>query len=1190
MNLRPSRLLVAAAALLCSLPLAAQQLDTRQNYVVMSSGGLALDNQDAPESGAQLFISAPDAKRASQVWQLRPCGDGCYMLFSPQTERALDNSGRGSVECPVIQWDAEPDNRNQQWRITPHEDGTYTLTSVASGFNLGYPDAGLVGEPAFQLAPDASKASQRWRLVPTKLKVVAEAFRQASDREWENERIFAINKEPGRSWFTPYADLEEMHAAESYLRPWTVDSTSRRRSLNGQWHFHWAKSPAERPADFYKSNYDVSSWERIAVPSSWEMLGYGTPIYTNITYPFRNHPPFIQAQRRYTVNEEPNAVGSYRRDFTLPAEWRGDRIFIHFDGVYSAMYLWINGQKVGYSQGANNDAEFDITRYVRPGRNSVSVEVYRWSDGSYLEDQDMFRLSGIHRSVYLVARPQLHLRDIRLTHTLTDDLKEATVRLDAELRNAGGSVRGAAVRMTLRDEQGTEKGTTTLSAPAIARNATSTLTGELQLAAPALWSAEEPNLYTVDIELLDAAGRTLEATSQRIGLRRIEMRDRRVYINNARVLFKGANRHDTHPQLGKAIPVESMIEDILLFKRFNLNTVRTSHYPNDPRMYALYDYYGLYVMDEADIECHGNGSISDKPSWEAAFVDRATRMVLRDRNHPSVIFWSMGNESGGGRNFEAVYAAMRALDDRMIHYEGKNNTADMDSRMYPSIESMIEQDRQQRDKPFFLCEYAHAMGNAIGNLEEYWDYIENRSERMIGGCIWDWVDQGINRPGEAEDRYYFGGSFGDVPNDRDFCCNGIVTPDRRVTAKLHEVKKVYQYITLTSPAADRIELHNRYAFLPLDRFALRYTLVRDGRKVASGETALPATAPGGRCTVEVPYSKALKPGGEYFLDLEVVLREPTRWAEAGHTVATEQIAIRTAPLPAAGEAAPATLPALRAHTEDATLRLLAPGVEFAFDRRSGRMTVLRYDGRNMLHMQQGPALNCYRSISNDPREWIAPAIALTKFKWTAEGAEARIETRFEALIGGDTLRYGIDYALRSDGRVDVAASFTTGRRYAQPRIALEMLLSPALEQIAWYGRGPIENYVDRHNAAFVGLYESTVDGFAEPYVRAQTMGGRTDTRYIVLTDETGRGLRVTALGRPIDFSATHYTDRELWEVKYGHDLADIRRAEVVLNLDCVQRGLGNASCGPQPRPQYEIRPDTTYSYAFRLEPEQPAAR
>lgn len=1184
------RIILASLAAFAAGPVHGQTIDPRQNYVVLSSGGLALDNQEALESGARLFISAHDAARESQVWQLRPCGEGCYQLFSPLTERALDNAGEGAVECPVIQWDADLKNPNQQWRLTPQEDGSYTLTSVATGYNLGYPDAGLVGEPLFQLAPDASKASQRWRLVPTRLKLTAEAMRYSSTREWENERIYAINKEPGRAWFTPYADAEEMHRSEAYLRPWTVDSTSRRMPLDGMWSFHWAKRPEERPADFYKAAYDVSGWDRIRVPSSWEMLGYGTPIYTNITYPFRNNPPFIQAQRRYTVNAEPNAVGSYRRDFTLPADWRGERIFIHFDGVYSAMYLWINGHKVGYSQGANNDAGFDITRYVRPGRNTVAAEVYRWSDGSFLEDQDMFRLSGIHRSVYLVARPQLRLRDIRLTHTLSQDLSKATLHLDAELLNAGAAVAGASVRLTLRDDEGRALGERTAAAGRLARNGRATLAAEIDIDRPALWSAEEPNLYTADIELLDAAGRTLEATSQRVGLRRIEIRDRRVYVNNARVLFKGANRHDTHPQLGKAVPVESMIEDILLFKRFNLNTIRTSHYPNNPRMYALFDYYGLYVMDEADIECHGNMSLSDNPSWEAAFVDRAERMVLRDRNHPSVIFWSMGNESGGGRNFDAVYEAMRRLDDRPIHYEGKNDRADMDSRMYPSIESMIEQDRQPRDKPYFLCEYAHAMGNAIGNLEEYWDYIENRSERMIGGCIWDWVDQGINRPGEAADRYFFGGSFGDVPNDRDFCCNGIVTPDRRVTAKLHEVKKVYQYITLTSPAEGHVELHNRYAFLPLDRFALRYTLRRDGEAVASGETPLPATAPGARCTVDLPYMKEVGPEGEYFLDLEVVLRRPTRWAEAGHTVATEQITVRTAPLPAAGEPAPDAAEPFRAFTEGHDLRFIAPGVEIAFDRPSGRMTTLRYGGRNMLHRRQGPALSCYRSVSNDPREWVEPQIELQSFDWEAEAGRARVTAAYRATIGDDTLRYRIDYTLLSSGRVEVEAAFTTGAAFGQPRLALGMLLSPELERIAWYGRGPIENYRDRRNAAYVGRYESTVDAMAEPYVRAQTMGGRTDVRYLTLTDEAGRGLRITALERPFDFSATHYTDRELWEVKYGHDLCDIRRAETVLTLDCIQRGLGNASCGPQPRPQYEIRPDTTYRYAFRIEAEQPAAR
>ena len=874
----------------------AQQFDPKQGYEIHTVNGLVLDNQESLDTNTKIFISKQEADKESQVWNLIPCEqEGCYTITSPLTQMNVDNSGKGKVECSVIQWSADPKNPNQQWKITALPNGNYVLTNVGTGYNLGFPDAGLVGEPVFQLEPEASKSNQQWQIRKSNLKVVAEALKTTSHNDWENERIYAINKEEGRATFIPFANSEEMKADPAYTRPWERTRSSRYLLLNGNWKFNWVKQPSERPVDFYKTSYDVSGWKEIPVPSNWEMHGYGTPIYTNITYPIRNNPPFIQGQRGYTVEKEPNAVGSYRREFALPADWKDKEVFIHFDGIYSAAYVWINGKKVGYSQGSSNDAEFRITPYVKAGNNTVAVEVYRWCDGSFLEDQDMFRLSGIHRDVYLVASPKVRLRDIHLTSQISDRLDKAELKVKTDVHNYGKKVQEATVRVSLLNTEGKPVSSFIIPTGKITGGQENVCEGTTTIRDPRLWSAETPSLYTVQLELLDAAGNVLEATSQQYGFRKIEIRNNKVYINNALILFKGANRHDIHPQFGKAVPVESMIEDILLFKRFNLNTIRTSHYPNDPKMYALYDYYGLYVMDEADIECHGNMSLSNRESWEGAYVDRMVRMVERDKNHPSVIFWSMGNESGGGRNFEATYQAAKAIDDRYIHYEGMNDVADMDSRMYPSIESMIEQDEQPRNKPYFLCEYAHAMGNAIGNLEEYWDYIEHHSKRMIGGCIWDWVDQGINMPGQPADHYYFGGSFGDRPNDNDFCCNGIVTADRQVTPKLWEVKKVYQYITLEPNAENSIGVRNRYAFLNLHDFNLRYVILKDGVPIAEEEFSLPDGKPGEHRAVQIPYSRYLTSEGEYYLNLEIKLKKDCVWAKAGHIVATEQLLLQKSP-------------------------------------------------------------------------------------------------------------------------------------------------------------------------------------------------------------------------------------------------------------------------------------------------------
>ncbi len=1204
--------LLFALFTLCALSTAAQTIDTSQAYEIHTRSGLALDNQQSVDAGSKIFIAKRTPGKESQVWQFLPVEPGVYCIVSPLSQQAIDNGGDGANERSVIQWSSDAANANQHWRVQQQTDGSYSFTSIASGYNLGFPGAGLVGEPVFQLKPDAGQASQQWMLVKSSVKVKSEPLKTSSKNDWENQHIIGIHKEDGHATFIPYANLEEMQADPAYRRPWQRTRSSRYMLLNGNWKFHWAKQPEDRPEDFYRTNYDVSAWAEIPVPSNWEMHGYGTPIYTNITYPFRNNPPFIQGQRGYTVEKnEPNAVGSYRHEFSLPADWTDKEVFIHFDGVYSAMYLWVNGRKVGYSQGANNDARFDITRYVRPGKNQLAVEVYRWSDGSYLEDQDMFRLSGIHRDVYLVATPRVQLRDLHLTSELrpgnprsfTPCYDRAELRIKSIVRNHGKALANASVRISLLDADGRQLRQITTPTGALAAGREVSLDSRCTLNDPKLWSAETPYLYTVNVELLDPQGRVTEATTQQYGFRKIEIRNNKVYINGMLTLFKGANRHDIHPRYGKAVPVESMIEDILLFKRHNLNTIRTSHYPNDPKMYALYDYYGLYVMDEADQECHGNMSLTDNPAWEAAFVDRAVRMVQRDKNHPSVIFWSLGNESGGGCNIVAEYNAARAIDDRPIHYEGMNDRADIDSRMYPSIESMIEQDRQPRNKPYFLCEYAHAMGNAVGNLEEYWDYIEHRSNRMIGGCIWDWVDQALCKPGEPADRLYFGGSFGDTPNDNDFCCNGLVTADRRITPKLMEVKKVYQYIAFEMNDRNSVGLRNRYTTHNLMHFNLHYTLCKDGQVIQEEEFGLPNGKPTEHRTIQVPLERYLTdPDAEYFVNFEVKLKHDCVWASAGHVVATEQFVLRKDSLPVLSREYRVTAKdsqpdakeitpdapgseALKAYEEERRyLRLENAACKVSFDMATGRLIGLRYGDQEVLHRQQGFELNAYRSINNDPRNPTSTDIRLQNFTWqlSDDKKSARVIAELEAIAGKVSVPHTLIYTIHGNGAVDVEASFKTGADFNLPRLALQTSLNPALEQLTWFGRGPIENYQDRKNAAYVGLYSSTVEDMREHYARAQTMGGRCDTRWLTLTDDQGRGIRITACGT-FDFSALHYTDAELWQVKYGHDLANIRRNEVVLNLDCAQRGLGNASCGPGPRPRYEIKKDSTYRYAFRIE-------
>ena len=1155
----------------------AQDFAKDQNYMLRTTDGLVLSTRGDNRDNAPIYADAPEKNNANQVWHLDECGDGCWNLVNVGSgNMSLDNGNHYHGENALLLWGTDVSNYNQQWRVNRLPNGKYTFICEASGLMMGVRDG-----KGFQLNADASNPACQWELVKSSVKGPK---KETSDNEWENEQIFAINKLPGHSTFVPFADAAELHADVTYKTPWERTTSSRYLLLNGQWKFNWVKAPDERPKAFYKTSFDDSQWDEIPVPSNWEMLGYGTPIYTNVTYPHRNQPPFIRGQEGYTALVEPNPVGSYRRTFDIPADWKDKSILLHFDGAYSAIYVWVNGQKVGYSQGSNNDAEFDITPYAKAGKsNLLAVECYRWSDGSYLEDQDFFRLSGIHRDVYLKAVPKVHLRDIYLTSDFNADFSQATLTVRTTLENYRAKTSDATLLITVRDDAGKSIATKEVNANALKGD--TEVEAQLAISKPALWSAETPVLYNVDVEL--TANGSKEAATQRYGFRKIEVRDSRVLINGQRVFFKGADRHDTHPKFGKAIPVESMIEDILLFKRHNLNTVRTSHYPNDPKMYALYDYYGIYVMDEADQECHGNHSLTKNPSWEAAYVDRGVRMVQRDKNHPSVIFWSMGNESGGGPNIVAMYKAMKAIDNRLIHYEGMNEAADMDSRMYPSIKGMIDVDKNNNGKPFILCEYAHAMGNAIGNLAEYWDYIENESVRMIGGCIWDWVDQGLNKVGEPEDHYYYGGSFGDAPNSADFCCNGIVTPDRQVTPKLLQVKQIYQYISFKAVDGG-VEIKNKYAFLDLDQFYLKYAIKKDGNAVPvkEGSLTLPSCAPGQTCTIALPYADYMNGDEDVHVNLSVCLKKDCTWASAGHDVANAQLAIRES-MPQADAPAVAANATVKTYFENGNDLTIRTGRdEFVFNLRTGILTALRYDAVNMIHRAQGPAFYCWRSISNDRSNFPEVKMEVKSCDWikSDDGQSVTVTMQGDAHVGDkQTVGLSTTYVVYADGNIDVRAEFTPGEKFSLPRLGLQTMLNPALENLTWYGR-QIECWPDRKDAAFVGQWSNTVTGMEEHYVRSQSMGERVDTRWLTLTDNAGHGLRITGCGQLFGFYALHNTDKEIWEANYGHRMDEIRRGEVVLTLDAWLRGIGNASCGPGPLQQYDYGTAQTPVLSFRISP------
>lgn len=1021
----------------------------------------------------------------------------------------------------------------------------------------------------------------------TKKETLQKATTQTPGDYWENEQIFEENKEKGHATYFPYATIEEMKSdKEHYEKPWIMTKSSMHMSLNGKWKFNLVSEPSSRPRTFFEEGFDASTWDDIDVPSNWEMKGYDQPIYCNVEYPFANQPPRITRRSGYNEYGE-NPVGSYIKEFTLPQDWNDKQVFINFGGIYSAAYVWVNGQYVGYTQGANNDHEFDITKQVREGKNTLAVQVFRWSDGSYLECQDMFRMSGIYRDVYLFATPKTYVRDHYITSELDESSSYTSGKLNIKLalNNRSESQNTVKVAAELLDPSG--KSVYKFSETSVTVNAGQEVEKTMQadLSGLQLWSAEIPNLYTIEFSLKDNDGNEIEAFSTKYGFRHIEIKDKVVYINGNKVFFKGANRHDTHPLLGRAVDVESMLTDVTLFKQNNLNTIRTSHYPNQAKMYAMFDYFGLYVMDEADIECHANTAISSWSSWEAAFVDRATRMVYRDRNHPSVIFWSLGNESGGGQNFRATYDAVRELDPRIIHYEGQGNWnyTDLTSNMYPSLETLRGNDNSGDSRPHFVCEYAHAMGNAIGNLKEYWDLYES-SNRIIGGCIWDWVDQAIYNPADIKSGnlkgYYTGYDF-PGPHQGNFCSNGIISADRKPSSKLAEVKRIYQYVKFgeLNKASKSVEIRNAYDFMNLNKFDIVWEVLRNGSVYESGKISDFELAPDQTKTLTLPYNNKFTDDAEYLLNIKFALKEATPWCEAGHILAQEQFTIQER----------ADLPNITEDMLEETMKVQNSGEiisvasdKFSYSFDGGFLTSINYNNKEMIYQGNGLRYDNFRFIENESSYKNSTCYvncSESSIEYVSGDANAakivKITAKYEAQGFSN---YTVEYTIYSNGTMDVKATFSPYMRDLR-RIGMSMSIAPGLEQVEYYARGPKANYVDRKQGSFLGLYNTTVSDMKELYIKPQSMGNREDARYMKFTDAEGNGFQIQTEGH-VNFSALHYTDADLCNASHDFDLNP--REETILHLDYTQRGLGNASCGPGVLDQYLAPSSGFHTYVLRF--------
>jgi len=1026
----------------------------------------------------------------------------------------------------------------------------------------------------------------------------------AADRvEWDNPKIVTVGLEKPHADMMIYPSPELAQAGRRTSSPWFL-------SLNGDWKFQGTLRPADRPFDFYRTDFDDSAWRTIPVPSVWQMHGFDIPIYTNIIYPWPQ-----DAKAAPNVPRDQNPVGSYRRTFTVPPAWKGRQVLLHFAGVDSCFYVWVNGVKLGYNEDSRTPAEFNITGKVKPGSNTLAVEVYRFGDGAFLEDQDMWRMSGIYRDVFLWSTADRHIRDFEVRPDLDSEYKNGEIRVKAEIMGQeDGGLQAELFDAAGKKIAGTE-------APG-----TATAGLSLRVASVNRWSAENPYLYKLLLTLKDSAGRVIEVIPQQVGFRRIEIKQAKVQLNGKPILIKGVNRHEHSEIHAKTVDRASMIKDIEIMKRFNVNAVRTSHYPNQSEWYDLCDQYGLYVMDEANIEVHHYGNdngnrLTNDPDWTEAYLDRVRRMVERDKNHPSIIFWSMGNESGGGMNAKATYEWTKQRDpSRPFHSEGStshgDSYADINSFMYPSPQRTRELAALRPDMPLILCEYSHAMGNSSGGLKEYWDLFYSGTNAQ-GAFVWDWVDQGIRLPLPGEYRMNttnttflaYGGWWEDktgVRNDNNFNNNGLVSADRKPHPGLHAIKYVYRYLHATplDLSSGRIRVKNWYHFSNAGDMAEgSWSVTAAGLNIAQGVFPRLDIPPGEEREFQLNLPKLeSKPGVEYWLNLSFTLKADTLWAKKGHEIAWDQFPLNIPnQLPVADFSQAASLEMVE-QEESAVLK--GPNFSLRLDKINGVFTAYIYKGIALL--QRGPRIDFWRAgTDNDHGAGKAMRSSTEKDPsrnirlwrdagplWNLKDIQlSRIDARTVRMVVQaepariDGAKIAMTYTVYGSGDVMVETDYRPGpeKRAMMPRFGNELVAAPGLENISWYGRGPVETYIDRQFER-IGLYASTVSKEWVEYMRPQENGNKTDVRWVALTNEQGIGM--LAVGSPtLSVAARHFSKDDLEYAGYTFQMQP--HPQIFLNLDWKQMGVGGIdSWSPNALPMqpYRIPSDQAYSYRYRLTP------
>ena len=1029
--------------------------------------------------------------------------------------------------------------------------------------------------------------------------------------EWQDENIIGVNKTPAHASLIPFASIEQAENEPPSNSPYY-------QTLNGTWKFKFINNPLEVPQNFFENTFADQSWDDLEVPSNWQLKGYGQPIYTNIVHPFPVNPP--------KVPEDKNETGCYRKIFNIPSEWSDKQVFLHFAGVQSAFYVWLNGQKVGYSEGSMTPAEFDITPYLKTGDNLLAVEVIRWSDGSYLEDQDFWRLSGIFRDVFLMATPKVHIRDFQVITDLDEKYENATLKLNTSIRNySENKIKKYNLEMTLKKEQEIFRKSQLIKKLNPKKEITIPL--EQLIFNPQKWSAESPNLYTLNLTLKDNEGNLLEAISQKIGFRKVEIKNGQVLLNGKAIYFKGVNRHEFDHINGRVISEESMIQDIKLLKQHNFNAVRTSHYPNHPRWYELCDAYGIYLIDEANVESHMlwnmHNSPAKMPSWKSAFIDRGVSVVQRDKNHPSVLIWSLGNETGMGENFNAMAQAMRVIDPtRPIHYEGRDLAGpvqpndskataklfdewelklphfDMISNMYAYIDQIIAFHERDTTRPIILCEYAHAMGNSLGNFNQYWETFE-KYPRMQGGFVWDWVDQGLLHKDNQGEYWVYGGDLGDQPNDGNFCINGLVFPDRSIKPALLEAKKVQQFVK-TNPKnllKGQIEVYNTYNFIDLSFLKMRWQLIWNGIVTQNGEISDLFVQASDKAVIQLPYTLPDRSDDECFLNISYVLKEDLPWADTGYELAKEQLPII---LPKARDKKPLVLdeemPELFVLEQVEKAIVGTDDFEIVFDKVQGLIKSFSFRGKVIF--ENSGQVNLWRAPTDND---IGGGIESFAARWKEFGLDdlkiQNVKTFLkypnpedrkiiQFYVSGElkakkgVFNYKNIYSIYSNGDIVVENQLKVPEDCPPlPKIGMQFFLSNEYNQLYWYGRGPQESYWDRKENAHFGIYQGNVNQQHTPYIRPQENGNKADVRWMnLLSGLAGSGLMVS--GNNLNFSAHHYTLANLENAKHNIDLKPSE--QITLNIDFQQMGLGgDDSWHPRTHPEFLLS-DKTYNYYFRF--------